>query len=110
MYYLWYSCWILVWCNLRGNYMVNSSIFEVILKKWIKSIKEAGFNDPTKEVIKATVGGKLLVIQLYTEDQWEKKTSKTIAQRALKNIGLDKLPDYTVCVDGVIYLVEIVKS
>lgn len=64
--------------------MVNSSMFETMLKGWIKSIKSAGFEDPTKEIIKVTVGGKLLVIQLYTEEQWEAKNSKTVAQRVLK--------------------------
>jgi len=90
--------------------MVNSSMFETMLKGWIKSIKDAGFDDPTKEIIKVTVGGKLLVIQLYTEEQWEAKNSKTVAQRVLKNIGLDKVADYTVYVDGIIYLVEIIKK
>lgn len=87
---------------------MNAIMFETMVKHWIKKIKDAGFNDPTKEVIKYNHGDKTIVIKLFTEEQWH--TDQNEAQIVAKNFGFNKKPDHVVTVDDVVYYVEILSN
>lgn len=89
---------------------MSNQIFETMIQHWIKKIKEAGFEDPTKEIIKYNHGDKTIVLQLYTEDQWNAKINKNTAQSLASKLGFNSKADYTVSVEEVIYHVEILNK
>lgn len=89
---------------------MSNTIFETMIRHWIKKIKEAGFNDPTKELIKYNHGNNKIVIQLYTESQWNNKIKANAAKSVASRFGFEDKPNHVITVDDIQYYVEILSK
>lgn len=90
---------------------MSENILEVMIKKIIQSIKDAGYSDPTCEDICFTKGNEKIKFRLYTEEKWQKYLqSKNDAAKLASKLGVGEKPDHTVTDEDTVYYVKIIKE
>lgn len=90
---------------------MSQNILEVMILKIIRSIKDAGYPDPTDEDIGFTKGNTRIKFRLYTEDKWKKYLqSKNDAGKLASKLGVGEKPDYIVKDENTIYYVKLIKE
>lgn len=90
---------------------MSENTLEVLIKKIIQSMKDAGYPDPTDEDIGFTKGNTRIKFRLYTEDKWNKYLqSKNNAGKLASKLGIGEKPDHIVTDEDVIYYVKLIKE